>query len=234
MRLTSLLLLALITAWASHSPTVEAAPSGPPQPRTAEFAMRWDPEEGGPKTPEDVFALFGVPSQPPSAYEVRYFELPPSHSGPESTAVILRERTSRDSNTQILLKYRRSEPWPAAWACPAHAQYHRSEQLDITVLGGQRLQRVYSYSCSLEATDPPAPLGAKAKPCSSLMARYESPRIRVERWVLPGGRIMLEVSHAAPNTDEQLASFQRLAAQLIEAGAHPAALSKTDLGSRCP
>ena len=121
MRLTSVLLLALITGWASRSPTVEAAPSRPPQPRTAEFAMRWDPAEGGPKTPEDVFALFGVPSPPPAAYEVRYFELPPSRSGPESTAVILRERTSRDGNTQIRLKYRRSEPRPATWACPAHA-----------------------------------------------------------------------------------------------------------------
>ena len=47
-----------------------------PEPRNAEFAIRWDPAEGGPKSAQEVYEILGTSLPSPERYAVRYFDLP--------------------------------------------------------------------------------------------------------------------------------------------------------------
>ncbi len=204
------------------------------EPAEAEFAIRWAPADGGPQTPAAVLELLGVSNAKQSDYEVRYFDEPPALAPPESTAVILRLRSSHDGEAEVRLKYRRATPWPVNWRCPPALQFERSEQLDITILNGDSLVRAYSYACTLEAAQPPPALHAMLKACSAIMVRYDSKRARLEEWTMPGGRVILEVSHAAKNTAAELARFRHMVHTLIVHGADPSAFSKSKLASDCP
>jgi hypothetical protein len=204
------------------------------EPKEAEFAIRWTPADGGPQTPAQVLKLLGTPDAQPVNYEVRYFDEPTALAAPESTEVIVRLRSMHDGASQVRLKYRRAAPWPADWKCPAAMHFERSEQVDVAFLDGGRLARTYSYECTLDAVEPPPALHAAVKSCSAFMVRYEAKRARLEEWVLPGGQVVLEVSHAAANTAAELEHFKVIADTLIAHRANPSALSKTRLASDCP
>jgi hypothetical protein len=187
------------------------------EPKEAEFAIRWAPADGGPQTPAEVLMLLGTPDAQPVNYEVRYFDEPGALAVPESTEVIIRLRSMHDGKSEVRLKYRRAAPWPAGWKCPAAKQV-----------------RTYTYSCTIDLAEPPPALHAVAKACSAFMVRYEAKRARLEEWVLPGGQVVLEVSHAADNTAAELAKFKVIADTLVAHRANPSALSKTKLASDCP
>ena len=204
------------------------------EPKEAEFAIRWAPADGGPQTPAEVLKLLGTPDVQPVNYEVRYFDDPAALAAPESTSVILRLRSMHDGRSEVRLKYRRAAPWASGWKCPAAMKFDRSEQVDVTFLDEGKQVRTYSYSCTLDAAEPPPALHATLKSCSAFMVRYEAKRARLEEWVLPGGQVVLEVSHAAKNTAAELKRFRLIADTLVAHGANPSALSKTRLASDCP
>ena len=204
------------------------------EPKEAEFAIRWAPADGGPQTPAEVLKLLGTPDAQPANYEVRYFDEPAAIAAPESTSVILRLRSMHDGKSEVRLKYRRAAPWASGWRCPAAMRFDRSEQVDVTFLSAGAMARTYSYSCTLDAAEPPPALHAAIKNCSAFMVRYDAKRARLEEWVLPGGQVVLEVSHAAPNSAAELARFKVIADTLVAHGANPSALSKTRLASDCP
>lgn len=204
------------------------------EPKEAEFAIRWAPADGGPQTPKEVLKLLGTPDAQPVNYEVRYFNEPAALAVPESTEVIVRLRSMHDGTSQVRLKYRRTVPWPAGWKCPGAMNFSKSEQLDVAFLDGGKLARIYSYECTLDATEPPPALHAAVRNCASFMVRYEAKRARLEEWAMPGGEVVLEVSHTAPNTAAELAKFKVIADTLIAHRASPSALSKTKLASDCP
>ena len=208
--------------------------AAPPWPGTAEYAFRWDPAGGGPRTPQDVLTLFDLPVPTPEKYEVRYWDLPPPASAPLSATPILRERTKAGGKTEFRLKYRFSRPLAAAWACPAGEAFHPEEQVDVSVGEGGNANRVYSYSCTLKTGAPPSSLNAVPKSCSVSMTRYNAEGLRVEVWLMPDGARTIEVSRAAADGVDELANFRQVAEKLFASGAKPSDRSKTELGSTCP
>jgi hypothetical protein len=204
------------------------------EPKEAEFAIRWSPSDGGPQTPVEVFKILHLPKSEAENYEVRYFDEPPALIPPESTSIVLRLRSMHDGNSEVRLKYRRATPWPADWKCPAALRFKRSEQLDVTFLNAGAIARTYSYECTLDAGEKPPALEAAIKNCSSFMVRYDGKRARLEEWVLPGGKVILEVSHTAENTDAELARFRPMVDTLLAHHARASEFSKSNLGSECP
>ena len=209
------------------------------EPGKAEYAVRWNPGEGGPKTADAVLELLGSPAARGNAWEVRYFDLPRPAGAPPGAAVILRRRAGADGEVEIRLKYRSARPLAGGWSCPAGIAFRREAQVDVGFGGADAPSRVYSYSCKLAAPDPPAPLRATPRPCASRMVRFEagSPKAdgyKVEAWTLPDGTVRLEISRTAANSVDELARFSDLVARLRARGVKPLDESKTELGGRCP
>ncbi len=207
---------------------------GAGKPARAEFAVRWNPAEGGPASAAEVLALLEAPGTRATEFTVRYFDLPPPSGGPPDAAVILRQRTGPGDESDIRLKYRRTRPFEGKWSCPDGARFEKESEVDVSFGGAPEPARVYSYSCSLEAREPPAFLAAVPKPCVSRVTRHAVGGWKVEDWALPGGARRLEVSRTATDTEAQAAAFGRMVARLRARGARPLDESKTELGSRCP
>lgn len=208
-----------------------------PEPKNAEYAVRWDPARGTVATPEDALAFLGARGGKPELYEVRYYDLAPPAGSPPDAAVILRRRSGSGGETEIRLKYRAAHPL-ADFRCPEVAAFDAKAQLDVG-FGAGAPSRVYSYSCVTAAAEPPAALRAVPKPCASKMARYETDapgggKYKLEVWTLPDGATRLEISRTAGNSDEELEKFKALVARLRTSGVTPLDVSKTELGSRCP
>lgn len=195
--------------------------------------MRWDPVEGGFANARELLTFLGAPKLDGESYEVHYFDFSlPAGAIPNST-VILRERKSADGKTEIRLKYRSLLPPSEKCACPAGAHYKQSEEVDISFGRTGAPSRVYSYSCTIRADEPPASLAAIPKKCESHMVRYVFGGYKIEEWTLPGGNLQLEVSRAAPNTANELARFAQFVAQLRDHGVKPSDRSKSEMGSDC-
>lgn len=136
--------------------------------------------------------------------------------------------------TEIRLKYRRTQPLGEKWECPNDGPYEKNAEADVSFVGAGMLNRVYSYSCTLSAQQPPASLHAVPKKCVSQMVRYQFKGFKIEEWTLPGGKVIVELSHTAQNTSDKLAKFAEFVSKLRERGVKPSDQSKTELGSRCP
>jgi len=209
------------------------------EPRKAEYAVRWNPAEGGLKTADAVLDLLGSPGARGNAWEIRYFDLPRPGSAPPGSAVILRRRAGAGGDVEIRLKYRSAHPLAGGWSCPAGIAFRRESQVDVGFGRADAPSRVYSYSCKLAARQPPAPLRATPRPCASRMVRFEagSPKAdgyKVEEWTLPDGTVRLEISRTASNSVDELARFADLVGRLRARGVAPLDESKTELGGRCP
>ena len=235
------LLLVMVLFLACDTPgTLTAAAASPSaaasthEPTKAEFAIRWDPVNGGPQTAGEVLNVLGGSKPSSDKYQVRYFELPPPATTPPDALVVLRARAKEGGKTQIRLKYRLTKPLTDAWACPPGAAFEKEEEVDISFGAKGEIKRVYSYACSLKADAPPPFLNATPRGCYSTIARYEWNELKVEEWILPGGKRQLEVSRSGDNNDEQLASFREIVGKLDHAGVKPSDRSKSELGSSCP
>jgi hypothetical protein len=204
------------------------------EPERAEYAVRWDPAEGGPANLQELLSLLGASESAGRAYEVRYFELPRPANAPPDAIVILRQRTREDGKAEVRLKYRSTQPLPESWACPDGARFEKEQELDVSFAASPEPARVYAYSCTLVAKAPPPALGATPKSCAARMVRYEFEGDKIEEWTLPVGGVRLEVSRAAPNGPEQLAKFGELVERLRARGVKPLDETKTEFGSRCP
>ena len=221
-------LLLLVAACASPRAT------SPPWPGSAEYAFRWDPAAGGPKTPREVLGLLELPVPEPERYVVRYWDLPVPASAPANAAPILRERTKAGGKTDFRLKYRFTTPLAVRWGCPAGESFQPQEEVDISVGEGGSATRVFSYSCTLKSASPPSSLNAVPKRCSVAMTRFTSGGLKVEEWVMPDGGRTIEVSRAAADGVDELAAFRQVTEQILAKGARPSDRSKTELGSACP
>ena len=138
------------------------------------------------------------------------------------------------ARTEIRLKYRRTRPLGEKWNCPNDSPYEKAEEVDFSFVGTGQPNRVYSYSCTLTAKQPPASLNAVQKKCSSRMVRYQFDGFKIEEWTLPRGDVKVEVSHSAKNTRAEVAKFAEFVSKLRDRGVKPSDQSKTELGSRCP
>jgi hypothetical protein len=224
------------------SPPVSVNPErGVHEPPRAEYAVRWDPSEGGLANAQEVLAFLNAPKKNGEAYEVRYFDLEPPASAPPDSITILRKRgklgrkrVKLGGGTEICLKYRRTHPLVERWECPHDSSYEKVEEVDFSFVGTGMPNRVYSYSCTLIAQEPPPSLNAVPKKCASQFVRYQFEGFKIEEWTLPGENVKVEVSHSAKNTRAELAKFAEFVSKLRERGVKPLDQSKTELGSRCP
>ena len=225
MRIGALLLAAAL---------VPAAGLADAEPGRAEYAVRWDPSQGGPADVRELLAFLGASEGGGRAYEVRYFDLPRPVGAPAGATPILRLRTADDGDAEVRLKYRTEQPLEGRWGCPDGARFEKSEEVDVTFAASAMPVRMYAYSCTLDAKAPPALLGATPKSCAAHMVRYKHGGDKIEEWTLPGGAIRLEVSRAVSNDAKHEAKFGRLVDRLRARGVKPLDESKTELGSRCP
>jgi len=207
--------------------------ASPPWPGSAEYAFRWDPADGGPRTPQEVLTLLELPVPAPETYDVRYWDLPAPASAPAGATPILRERTKAGGHAEFRLKYRFPRPLAFGWSCPPGDAFQPEEQVDVSVGEGGKEARVYSYACTLKAAAPPASLNAVPKSCSVAMTRYHAEGLKVEEWVMPGGVRVIEISRAAADSVDEFETFRRIVATLLSKGAKPSHRSKTELGSAC-
>ena len=173
-------LLAAALAAAAPLPTV----------RDAEYAVRWDPRQGGPATPEE--ALRGLKLEPssPRHFEVQYFDFAPPPGLLPGFDAILRRRLSA-GEAEWTFKLRGSGPPPAApslrdWPCPLGKTRDRKDEADVTFAEAGQVLTAYSRSCNLSAHDagltPPPALQARARGCGSTMTRHRAGQLKVELW----------------------------------------------------
>ncbi len=203
------------------------------EPGRAEYAVRWDPADGGPASAAELLSFLGASNAEGRRYEVRYFDFPAPAGAPAGAAPILRQRVAQDGEAEIRLKYRSAQPLSGAWACPEGAGFRKSEETDVT-FAASGPERSFAYSCSLDAASPPALLAATPKTCSARMVRYEHGGDKIEEWTLPGGGVRLEVSRTGSDDAKHAAKFGKLVDRLRARGVKPLDESKTELASRCP
>ena len=202
----------------------------------AEYAVRWDPAQGGPNTLDAVLIVLKEPGGKPKNSVVQYFSVPQPSKLPDGFAAIVRERTL-DGQVESTYKLRGPTQVPgSAQKCPLKAGHGKNE-VDISVLGPGSLKRSFSYSCSAEGTVKstlPRKLHAKPLGCSSDFARVEVSETNVESWSFPAGRKLLEVSWKGHDNSMDLQSFlTRVVQPLMASGVKPLSESKTLLGSVC-
>jgi hypothetical protein len=231
--LSLLRILTSVTTGPSPSASINLEPRVH-EPARAEYAVRWDPSEGGFSNAQEVLAFLDAPKTAGQAFEVRYFDLAPPVNAPPNSITILRQRSRAAGKTEFRLKYRRAQPLGDKWECPNDAPYEKTEEVDVSFVGTERPRRVYSYSCTLTAELPPASLGAVPKKCASRMVRYHFGGFKIEEWTLPGGNVKVEISHAARNSSDEVVKFAEFVSKLRGRGVKPSDQSKTELGSRCP
>lgn len=214
----------------------------------AEYAVRWDIRLGGPRDSAAVIeALY--PDAAPSkkrAYGVRYYDwaLPPVV--PDKATPILRERESNDPDDderfQLTYKVRSEQPLKMAkgW-CPLPGAEEKLE-VDVSAANDGSAKSTYSYSCTLSSKDKmpgvPPMLSCSPKPCEAKMTRdtikVDGAKIKVERWSLPAGEELLEVSRAGKATPEDMGKFQqKVVKPLVALGVVPIIDGKTSAASDC-
>lgn len=209
----------------------------------AEFAIRWDPAEGGPKTIEEVATLLQLPNGKRKSLEVRYFSIrqPPDVVG-GSTAIV-RQRSSGRA-TESMYKERGADPFSSAnplagWKCPfpTQANAKAKSEVDVGWTADGLTKKSYSLSCQVDGTVElllPARFMAKPLGCTTHVMRSQAQGIKIERWSLPRGALSIEVSWNGEDTAADLEKFaSRVARPLMERGVKPLEESKTALGSGC-
>jgi hypothetical protein len=210
------------------------APAAAPPPVTgAEYAIRWNPRDGGPATAAETLALLGLRAKHSARFSVDYYDLPTATPTP-GFATILRQRVDATGHAAVTWKLRGDQPL-SRWVCPLRDARDAKAEVDVEFDGMDAITRRYSYSCTsddLEAAS--ALLSARANGCPAAVTRKDAGRVRVEEWRLPGGAALLEVSGSATDTAAALARFRlQVVVPLLAAGIRPAQESKTDRVSRC-
>jgi hypothetical protein len=208
----------------------------------AEFAVRWDPRQGGPATPQEVLHALKLPAGTPRHFEVRYFDFRPPADGPPGFDAILRQRVS-DGVTELTFKLRGQAPLPPQptlkdWNCPLGAARDRKDEVDVSFVGAGRVLKAWSRSCSVESRDatlqPPPALEARLKGCGSTMTRLTADHLKVEQWQLADGTTLVEASRPGHDTKASTRGFEReVLAPLLALGVQPLQRSKSAIGGDC-
>ncbi|KWT98388.1 MULTISPECIES: hypothetical protein [unclassified Variovorax] len=243
---TATLLLPLCALGASASVFAEAT----------EYAVRWDPDKGGPQSAADAATKLEIDDDKPKKFEVRYLTVkqPPGLPGP-GFEVIARERTDK-KGPEAMYKLRGPNTPTARqtlpnWQCPLQGTQDAKVEVDVAwVLEDETkphlppvIREAISYSCSVAAPASaayPRSFNMVPKPCSNLVSRLKedvSKKVawKVEEWTLPTKSRMVELSYAVDaGSDEHRAAFQKKVDALLKAGAIPLPSSKTTMGGTCP
>jgi hypothetical protein len=193
----------------------------------AEYAIRWNAAEGGPGTADQVLAVLKQRARRANSFEVEYYDLAVSSPAP-GFATILRRRVDDAGRTEWTWKLRGDHAL-AEWSCPLRNVRQTKSEVDVTIGGERSTTRAYSYSCESKDAEFATP-GASPKPrnCASSVRRWQTERLKVEEWRLPGNVLMIEVSGADTDTPEALERFRnRVADPLLAAGIRPSIGSKT-------
>jgi hypothetical protein len=212
-----------------------SASATPSEPTGAEYAIRWNAGDGGPKTGGAALTALKLRARHARQLSVSYYELPPPPTAPPGFAAILRQRAEGDRDPEFTWKLRGDRAL-ARWTCPLENARQSKSEVDVTFSGADTYTRTYSYSCT--STGPHvdvAGLEASRKACAAAVQRWEAGRLIVEEWRLPGDVVIIEVSGKGANTPDAMEDFRRrVAAPLFAAGVVPSPHSKTDLSRRCP
>ncbi len=208
----------------------------------AEFAVRWDPRQGGPATPQDALRELRLKASAPSHFEVQYFDFSAPAGLPAGFDPILRKRLTA-GEAEITFKLRGSTPLPARptlkqWDCPLGATKERKDEADVTFIEAGRTVTAYSRSCSIESRDadilPPAALQAREKGCGSTMTRLRSGKLKVEEWKMADGSTLLEASRPGKHDEASMRAFERQVLRpLLALKVQPLQRSKSAIGGDC-
>jgi len=208
----------------------------------AEFAVRWDPRQGGPATPQDALRGLGLKASSPSHFEVQYFDFTPPAGLPAGFDPILRKRLTA-GEAELTFKLRGHAPMPSQptlkqWPCPLGPTKDRKDEADITFVDAGRVLTAYSRSCSVESRDadiqPPAALQARPKGCGSTMMRLRSGKLKIEQWQMADGSTLIEASRAGRHDEASMRVFEREVLQpLLALQVQPLERSKSAIGGDC-
>jgi hypothetical protein len=210
--------------------------------QAAEFAVRWDPRQGGPATPQDALHGLRLKASAPSHFEIQYFDFVEPAGLPAGFDAILRKRLT-GGQAELTFKLRGSQPLPAQpplkhWDCPLGDTRDRKDEADVTFIEAGRSITAYSRSCSVESRDadiqPPAALQARPKGCGSTMTRLRSGKLKIEEWKMADGSVLLEASRPAKHSGAAMRSFERQVLQpLLALKVQPLQRSKSAIGGDC-
>ncbi len=215
-----------------------AVPNVPAEPDKAEYAIRWNAKEGGPKTAKETLDVLQDQQKDSDSYAVQYFAFTPPKEMPKGVRAILRQRQKGKKKYELTFKYR-SDHSLELLRCPlAESPDESKDEVDISFVGLSESRRAYSHSCTIESEDdpvkPPPALAAQPINCTSKMVRLKTNTLKVEEWHLPGDVVMVEVSRNASPSESDLVAFrQDVVERLIHSGVQPSDRSKTEIGSSC-
>lgn len=208
----------------------------------AEYAFRWEAVSGLSQMTEVLEALNLQPKDGKAktkTFEVRYLTIKSGAKLPMGYARIGRERTGPDEK-EATFKVRGPEPIPhefATWSCPLKGSSKAKKEFDVSLTGEATPKRTFSVSCTAEGTAlAPALLpGYEVTPvqCKSTMERSSIKPVKVERWTLPSGRVVFEVSMDGIDAPKDLSTFKGHVKKLTGKGAVPLKQGMTELGSQC-
>ena len=208
----------------------------------AEFAVRWDPRQGGPATPQQALHELRLKASAPSYFEVQYFDFTVPAGLPAGFDAILRKRLT-GGEAELTFKLRGSQPLPAQpplkqWVCPLGATRERKDEADVTFVEAGRTLTAYSRSCSIESRDadiqPPAALKARPKGCDSTMTRLRSGKLKIEEWKMADGSVLLEASRPGRHDEASMRAFEsQVLKPLLALKVQPLERSKSAIGGDC-
>ena len=208
----------------------------------AEYAVRWDPRQGGPATPEDALRDLHLKPSEPTRFEVQYLDFTAPAGVPPGFDAILRKRIS-GGEAELTFKLRGAAPLPANpslknWHCPLGVTKDRKDEVDVTFIEGGQVLKAFSRSCDVASSDltlqPPAALQARLKGCKSTMTRLRAGKLKIEQWQLADGSTLLEASRPGHHSDSAQQAFEREVLQpLTRLKVQPLNRSKSAIGGDC-
>jgi hypothetical protein len=208
----------------------------------AEFAVRWDPREGGPATPEAALRELKLEPDGSSRFEIEYYDFVPPPNLPPGFDPILRRRFS-DGKSELTFKLRGPVPLPPQptlkqWDCPLGQTKDRKDEVDLSFLSDGKTMTAYSRSCDLGAKgrdlQPPAALQARPRGCASTMTRLRAGKLKIEQWQLADGTVLLEASRPGRQVTRSVQAFEReVLKPLLALQVRPLQRSKSAIGGEC-
>lgn len=222
----------------------------------AEYAVHWNPADGGPVSLEAVRDLLKLEKVKTTSFQVRVFSVKRPVVLPGEVQIIARERTS-EGGTESSYKLRADVPLQVlvpevGLGCPFKSANWDHE---IDVIWGPStdtpasaplpnplpIRIKFSRTCSVDMPllkALPGSYAAKEPDCISSVIRHKGAtkgkEIKVEQWKFAGGATLLELSMKveADSVAARDDFYVNVIAPLIAAKAHPSASTKTEL-SQC-
>jgi hypothetical protein len=209
----------------------------------AEYAIRWDPSKGGPKSAAETMAALTLDTDESHLFKVRYAVL---QNPRPSIKAILRERIRTDKpRFELTYKLRSASPLPKTLkftdkTCPAGAATEKVKgEVDVSFSSKAAFAHAFSLSCTVrsEKATPslPPPLRDKFAPCTSTMTRVKGKALTVEEWHLAGGHVAIEVSLSGKDSKKDRNQFRdQVVKPLVDVHKIvPLNKSMTEMASNC-